>query len=368
MSDAPAGPLVVDVRIGFTSFVLEVSFDEPLAGILGLIGPSGSGKSTLLRIIAGLEDAATGTVRYEDDCWQDSVKRSFVPACQRPVGYVFQHARLFPHLNVVGNLDYAWSRRSNDGGNIAKADVVEAMGISSLLDRDVGSLSGGERQRVAIARTVLARPRLLLLDEPLASLDVGARNDILPYVETLNAHFGIPAIYVSHTVSEMARLADRVILIDNGRIDAVGSAAGILGRESLRASSLPFEPVSILDVVVTGHIEELHLTRVMHGGQVLTIPELKTTGVGESARLAVRASDVVVASGDPGKLSVRNELEGTISAIAEIPDSAFALVSIDVSGTPLKARITRHAIAELGLAVGAPVYALIKTATFDRGV
>lgn len=367
MSEPARTRLSVDVSADFAGFSLDVAFDEPLEGIIGLFGPSGSGKSTLLRIIAGLDPDARGAVKHGEDCWQDSARKVFLPVWQRPVGYVFQRARLFPHLSVEGNLDYAHLRSGRDAGSGSKQDIVDAMSIRPLLSRDVGSLSGGEMQRVAIARTLLTRPQLLLLDEPLASLDVGARNDILPYLESLNATFGIPAIFVSHAVEEVARLADRVILLENGRIDAIGSAAGILSRESLRPAAIPFEPVTILEVTVTGHIPDLHLTRVEHEGQVLTIPELEARK-GDTARLAVRAGDVVLAIGDPGKLSVRNVLEGTIDDIADIPDAAFALVAVKVGATSLKARVTRHAVAELGLAPGAPVFALIKTATFDRGL
>jgi len=367
MSDGEHVRLAVSVNVGFGEFELKVEFNEPLQGIIGLFGPSGSGKSTLLRIVAGLETEASGTVRCGQDCWQDSKGGVFVRPHRRSVGYVFQHARLFPHLSVEGNLDYADRRGATDRPSASKQDIIGAMNIDALLARDVRSLSGGERQRVAIARTLLTRPSLLLFDEPLASLDVGARNDILPYLESLNARFGIPAIYVSHAVEEMARLADRVILLNEGRIDAIGSASAILGRESLRPASLPFEPVTILAVTVTGHLEALHLTQVEHQGQVLTVPELRAEQ-GTRLRLAVRASDVVLSRGEPGRLSVRNVLDGTVTNIEGDPESAFVLVSVDVGGALLKARITQHAVLELQLEKGVRVRALIKTAIFDRGL
>ena len=367
MSEQASVSLSVDVNIEFPGFALGVAFDEPLSGVLGLFGPSGSGKSSLLRIVAGLERQAAGTVGFGDERWQDTADGTFLPAWRRPVGYVFQHARLFPHLDVDGNLDYADRRSTGAGDTLTKQDVVDALNIGALLKRTSDALSGGERQRVAIARTLLTRPQLLLLDEPLASLDVGARNDILPHLESLPSRFGIPVIFVSHSVEEMARLADRVILLDAGRIDAIDSATGILSRESLRPASLPFEPVTLLDVTVRDHIAGLQLTRVTHNGQSLTMPEIDAPA-GQRARLAVRAGDVVLASGEPGKLSVRNVLTGTVDGIDDIEGTAFALVSVDIDGTSLKARVTRHAIEELGLRTGAPVHALIKTATFDRGI
>ena len=360
--------LSVAAKRSWPGFSLDVELEETLDGIVGLFGPSGSGKSTLLRIIAGLEQPSTAEVGFGDERWQSTVDDIFIPPHQRPVGYVFQRARLFPHLTVAGNLDYAHRRGSRSDDVEAKSEIIAAMNLQSLLTRDVDALSGGEMQRVSLARTLMSGPRLLLLDEPLAALDVRAKNGILPYLENLPKRFGIPAIFVSHAVDEMARLADKVIALDNGRVEAIGSAAKILSGESLRTMTLPFEPVTILEVTVAGHMRELHLTRLMYGDQQLTVPEMSNAAEGDTARLSVRAGDVVLATASPEGLSVRNILRGTVSAVDGIPDTAFALVSVDVDGAVLKARVTHQAVSELGLHADTPVYALIKTAIFDRGV
>lgn len=242
------------------------------------------------------------------------------------------------------------------------------MRLGTLLHREVDALSGGERQRVAISRTLLTQPRLLLLDEPLAALDVGRKSEILPYIEELPRRFRIPAIYVSHAVNEMARLADTVVVLEGGRVSAVGSAAGILSREDLQLSALPFEAVTILNVTVIEHLPELHLTRVEHHGQRITVPWMHGVASGDTAKLSVRSGDVVLATHEPRGLSVRNVLAGKLIEVAPVADSAFASVSVDISGSMLKAQLTHHAVAELGLQPGMPVFALIKTASFDRGV
>ncbi|MEQ8208184.1 MAG: ATP-binding cassette domain-containing protein, partial [Woeseia sp.] len=208
--------LSIDVRKSFADFALSVTSDISLDGVTGLFGASGSGKSTLLRVIAGFEKGVAGTVRMTDKVWLDSKSGEFVPAFRRQVGYVFQDARLFEHLDVAGNLRFAENRASGRGPEFA--EVVAALDLHSLLDRAVTKLSGGERQRVALGRTLLCRPGLLLLDEPLAALDSARKQEILPYLETLRARFGIPTVYVSHAVDEIVRLADRVIVLQDGKI------------------------------------------------------------------------------------------------------------------------------------------------------
>jgi len=357
--------LSLRVKVNYPGFSLDVDREVNLSGVTGLFGPSGGGKSTLLRIIAGLERNASGQVSYGGEEWQNG--SSFLPAYRRPVGFVFQDARLFPHLSVQGNLEFS-SQRCLSNGGIRFDEVVSALGIEPLLLRHTDALSGGERQRVAIARTLLTNPRLLLLDEPLAALDVGRKREILPYIEDLPRRFGIPAIYVSHAVSEMARLADEVVVLEDGRITAVGPAAEILNREDLQSSVLPFEAVSILEVRVVEHLESLHLTRVDCHGQHITVPIMKSIRQGEKARLSVRAGDVVIATEAPRGLSVRNMLPGKLLAVTPQADSAFSVAYMDIAGATIKAQLTHHAVKELDLAPGQPVFALIKTASFDRGI
>ena len=330
----------------------------------GLFGPSGGGKSTLLRVIAGLEPTCDGRVSFDGNVWQDVT--AFLPACERPVGYVFQDARLFSHLTVEGNLLFAANRSL--GGGIALAEAVAAMGLEPLMHRSVEALSGGERQRVAIARTLLTNPQLLLLDEPLAALDVKRKREILPYIEDLPERFGIPAIYVSHSVDEIARLADNVVLLEAGRIVATGSVEKVLNRDVPQVNEMEFEAVSILRVSVVEHLPELHLLRVDHKGQTLTVPAANRATEGESLRLSIHSGDVVLSTDSPTGLSVRNVLTGTVTSIGEDSDGAFAAVGVDVDGAIIKAQLTRHAVHELKLAEGSNVYVLLKTASFDRDI
>lgn len=365
MSASDQQQLSLRVRLAYPGFTLDVDKDIQLAGVTGLFGPSGGGKSTLLRIIAGLERRAAGQVNFGDEVWQSDT--SFMPSYRRPVGYVFQDTRLFPHLTVQGNLQFALARRANDLG-VAFDEAVSSMDLQPLLHRHVDALSGGERQRVAIARTLLTNPRLLLLDEPMAALDVGRKREILPYIEALQKRFGIPAIYVSHAVNEMARLADNVIVLEGGRITAFGPAADILNREDMQLSASPFDTVTVMEVRVVEHMRALHLTRVDHQGQFITVPMMAGTTEGETARLLVRAGDVVIATEEPRGLSVRNMLIGNLLSISPLQNSAFATVSVDVGGAVIKAQLTHQAVTELGLVTGSRVIALIKAASFDRNL
>jgi molybdate transport system ATP-binding protein len=367
MPERPTPTLEIRARVAYPGFDLDLDERIDLAGVTGLFGPSGSGKSTLLRCIAGLERGSGGAVRFNGATWQESGANTFVRPWQRPVGYVFQDTRLFPHLTVTGNLQFAADRAVSDAG-IGFDEVVDVLNIKALLSRRPMSLSGGEQQRVAVARALLSQPRLLLLDEPLAALDVGHKREILPYLEALPARFGIPAIFVSHAAGEMARLADDVIVLESGRVRARGPARDILGRESLDASVVPFEPVTILDVRVARQLPELGLTRVSHADQQLTVPAVERAVEGDAIRLLIRAGDVVLATSEPRDLSVRNVLKGTVIRAAELPDSAFAIVTVETDGVHLQAQLTRHAVSELSLTPGMPVFALIKTATFDRSL
>ena len=366
MSASSDNRLAIDAQVGYASFDLEVTMELELEGVTGVFGPSGSGKSTLLRIIAGFEKDATGSIRFAGETWLDSTAATFMAAHRRPVGYVFQDARLFEHLTVDGNLQFAARRVSAGTGTISYGDVCKTFELESLLGRRVDALSGGERQRVAIARTLLAQPRLLLLDEPLAALDIGRKGDILPYLDALSSQFGIPVVYVSHAIDEIARLADRVVVLDAGRVTAIGDVADTLNRVELQSAVSRFEAVTVLETTVTEHIEELNLTRLDHRGQTIVVPSLPHLGPGETTRLYVRAGDVALATARPEGLSFRNVLAGELLDIEEDPAGAFALVSIGIDGATLRAHLTRHAIDELGLRNGTRVYALLKTASFDK--
>jgi len=351
-----------DVDIAFPQFALDVACDMPLAGITALFGASGSGKSTLLRIIAGLEKRARGVVRFGEEIWQDGRVR--VPPHRRGIGYVFQDARLFAHLSVRGNLRYA-ARRAHDGVVIHFDDVVGALDLAPLMSRRTTELSGGERQRVALGRALLARPRLMLMDEPLAALDDKRKAEILPYIERLPAAFGVPAIYVTHNMAEVTRLAERMMVLSGGRVAADGVVADVLARLDLTPETGRFEAGSVLSATVIGHDDAYQLTILDHAGQRIETPRADLA-IGTQVRLRVRARDVMLANQRPSGLSARTVLRGTLREIAEEPDTAFAETLVDTGEAALRARITRKTVSELGLAPGAPVYAIIKAVTFDR--
>ncbi len=354
--------LELDLRHALQDFELRVRTALPLDGVTGLFGPSGSGKSTLLRIIAGFE-AATGSVRLGGGVWADSEAGVFLPPHRRAAGYVFQDARLFPHLDVAGNLGYA--RRRAAAGGPGWDEVVAALELGPLLARGVERLSGGETQRVALARTLLSGTELLLLDEPLASLDTGRKAEILPYLESLVARFGIPVVYVSHAVDEIVRLADRVIVLEAGRVRAAGSTVRVFNELAAPIAAPVFDTPSVLEARVLRQLPELHLTELDCHGQTLTVPQLAGRKRGETLRLRVRAGDVALATLRPSKLSFRNVLAGRLETVTELADSAFAIAVVDVGGTRLRSSVTRQAVAELGLEPGMEIFALLKTAAFD---
>jgi len=355
--------LVCDVDIAFSDFTLDVDCALPLDGVTALFGASGSGKSTVLRILSGLEKRARGVVRFGGEVWQDGNGRR-VPPHRRGTGYVFQDARLFAHLSVAGNLRYS-ARRAGDGCAIQFDDVVESLDLGPLLNRRSGELSGGERQRVALGRALLARPRLMLMDEPLASLDEKRKADILPYIERLPGVFRVPTIYVTHNIAEVTRLADRILVLSDGRVAADGPVADVLARLDLSPETGRFEAGAVLTARVIGHDDAYQLTMLDHAGQQIEAPRADLA-IGAQVRLRLRARDVMLATQRPSGISARNVLRGTISEIVEEADTAYAETLVDIGAASLRARITRKTVAELGLAPGAPVYAIIKAISFDR--
>jgi len=350
------------------TFRLDVEFVAPLRGITALFGPSGCGKTTILRCLAGLR-RMPGRLSVSGKTWQDDSSDVFLHPYQRSVGYVFQEPSLFPHLSVRDNLMYGWLRSPRAGSHPALdfSEVVELMGLASLLDRSPSALSGGERQRVAIARALLAQPQLLLMDEPLAGLDQVAKEEILLYIETLHEKLSVPVLYVSHDLREVARLADSMLVLSAGRKVCDGPVQEILERLDLDPGDGESETGVILEARVSAHDPEFRMTRLDHHGQRIVIPGIDLA-VGEYIRLRIRARDVALAVAKPSAISVRNILEGTVLDAAQDPDTAFAEVLVDVGGGRLRARITREALQELGLVAGSPVYALIKSISFDRPV
>ena len=355
--------LAVERRL--PSLTLAVTEDLALDGITALFGPSGSGKTTLLRIIAGLDRDATGRVALGDDVWQDDARGAFVPPHKRGVGYVFQDARLFSHLSVAENLRYAERRSRTQRLRIDFDDVVAALDLAPLLDRRPAGLSGGEKQRVAIGRTLLTRPRLLLMDEPLAALDAKRKAAILPYVERLPEAFGVPIIYVTHAIAEATQISARMVLLSGGQVSATGSVTEVMERLDLYPMTGRFEAGAVLTTQVAAHDPSFMLTNLDLAGQRIVIPALDLP-LGTEVRLRIRARDVTLATEKPSRISIRNILSGTVAEVAEEADTAYAEVLVDLGGAHIRARLTRHAVADLALAPGRPVFALIKSVAIDR--
>ena len=345
------------------NFRLQVAFQFPTSGITALFGPSGSGKTTILRCIAGLQ-RLPGRLLVDGETWQDDARGVFRKPHRRRLGYVFQEASLFPHLSVRGNLLYG-ARRAGVEQVLTFAAVVEMLGLGLLLERAPAALSGGERQRVAVGRALLSQPRLLLLDEPLSALDQGAREEIVAYFEVLHRELSIPMLYVSHDLAEVSRLSDHLVVLAAGAKLAAGPVRPILERLDLYPTAERFEAGVVLDARVAAHDARYHLSRLRHGRQVITVP-LLDAAVGEPVRLRIRARDVALSTRRPRAISIRNVLPGTVVAIREQPDSAYAEALVDIGGGRLRARITREAAADLALRTGKRVFALVKSISFER--
>jgi molybdate transport system ATP-binding protein len=353
----------IDIVQQLGAFRLDVRFSAE-APIVGLFGPSGSGKTSVINAIAGISTPADGHIRINGTDLYDSKASVNVAIEQRRVGYVFQDPLLFPHLSVEANLLYGHHRRQRTERFVEPPRVIELLGLGSLLQRKPRLLSGGEKQRVAIGRALLAQPRILLMDEPLAALDVARKAEILDYVERLRDEFHIPIVYVSHSAAEIARLADAVVVIEQGKCAAVGDAESILGRLELKQQIDRYEAASLLDAVVTAHDSRDQLTTLTFDGGELLVPTLDAA-LGERVRARVRARDVSIALTRPADISVLNILPGRVAAVAEA-SGAVVDIHIEVGGTNLIARITRRSAQHLGIRAGLEIYALIKAVSLGQ--
>ncbi len=355
--------LAVDIAHRQGSFLLETRF-ESVGRLTALFGPSGSGKSSLINIIAGLARPERGRVAVDGRVLVDTEKRVFVPGHKRRVGLVFQDARLFPHMSVAANLRYG-RFFTPAAERYAEMDaVVDLLGIGHLLDRRPSGLSGGEKQRVAIGRALLASPKLLLMDEPLASLDEARKAEIVPYVERLRDETKIPIVYVSHSVAEVARLASEVVVLSAGKVTASGPTAAILQRLDLLPDEERGEGGALLETVVARHDAEFAMTVLASAAGEIRVPRLDVA-VGAPVRLRIRARDVMVATERPRGLSALNVLPGRVVSVAA-DDGASVDVRLDCGGAALVARITRQSRQALGLEPGGAVFAVVKTVSFDR--
>jgi len=363
MSDSK---LHLSAEIALDAFTLAVDEQISLAGVTAIFGASGSGKTSLLNLVAGFLRPDRGELRFGDEIWARAHPRVWVPPHRRPVGTVFQDAQLFPHLSVRGNLDYAERRADQDLLGHTQSAIVDAMALQELLDRPVQTLSGGERQRVAIARTLLTRPRLLLLDEPLSALDGARKAELLPFLDTLKTEFALPTLYVSHDVDEVSRIADRVIMLDAGQVIARGRTDEVLSRFGLEAGRNPYEDASILQGVIDQHAGRDDLLAVRIGEATIWLAADIDLPTGADVALNIPARDVSLALERPTGISIQNMLAAEIASIDPTKRPAFLSVHLTVGDQALRATVTRKAVSDLELAPGRSVFALIKSATFHH--
>ncbi|MEN8108988.1 MAG: molybdenum ABC transporter ATP-binding protein [Pseudomonadota bacterium] len=343
-------------RIDRGDFMLDAELSVPAEGITALFGPSGCGKTTLLRAIAGLEHHRGGFLQVGDMTWQEGER--FVPPHRRPLGYVFQEASLFDHLTVRGNLEYGVKRVPKAERKVSMEQAIELLGIGHLLERRPDTLSGGERQRVAIARALAVSPRLLLMDEPLAALDLNRKREILPYIESLHNELDIPAIYVSHSPGEVARLADHLVMLEAGRVVATGAIQDMLTRLDLPLAH-GSDAEALIEATVAGHDDEYELTYLDFAGGRFTVTRKDLT-VGSNVRLRVAARDVSLTLEHQSGTSILNIFPATVE---EITDEGPAQVTVRLllGSVPMLARVTRKSASVLDLKPGKLVYAQAKS-------
>jgi molybdate transport system ATP-binding protein len=326
-----------------------------------LFGRSGSGKSTVVSVVAGLLRPMEGRVALDDVVLADSAAGLFLPPERRRIGMVFQDARLFPHMSVATNLRYGMRRASH--GAIRFDDVVDLLAIGGLLNRRPRTLSGGERQRVAIGRALLAQPHLLAMDEPLASLDGQHKAEILPYLARLGPALGLPILYVTHALDEVARLADTLVLIDGGHVQASGPLDAVLTRGDLPLAERD-DAAAVLSARVVAHDPARRLTTLQAAGREFLAP-LLSMPEGGAVRLRIPAREVILATARPPATSVHNAVAGTVRAVIDDPVRHAALVEVSLDGSALLARITPDAVEQLSLAPGKPVLALVKSVALE---
>lgn len=342
------------------AFRLEAAFRFDAPGVTALFGHSGAGKSSIIHAIAGLVRPDEGRITVDGETLLDTAKDIFVPAHQRRMGVMFQDARLFPHMNVEANLLFGARRAKEKVGKSETDGVVTLLGLEKLLERKPRTLSGGERSRVALGRALLMRPRALLLDEPLAALDAARKNEILPYLERVRDEAKIPILYVSHSMDEVARLADRVIVLHDGKVMAEGSLFDVTSNLDLIGGGAQL-PGSILEAIVARHDETHALTELRVSHETLVVPALKQA-IGERVRVRIDAADVMLALARPEGISANNVLAAIIAEV-RAGEGPYEDVLLNVGDARLTARITRRSAERLKLAAGQEIFAVIKSVT-----
>lgn len=363
---SPVVEVCVEHRLG--QFDLKASFASE-GRLTALFGRSGSGKTSLVNVVGGLIAPRRGRIVVDGQVLLDTDRGVFLPKHRRRIGYVFQEARLFPHLTVRQNLLYGrwFSGRRAAGTDSLAGDldsVLDLLGIGHLLERGPAALSGGEKQRVAIGRALLARPRLLLMDEPLASLDEARKAEILPYIERLRDEAGVPIIYVSHAMAEVARLATTLVTLDRGVVTACGPTAQVMSRLGAVGLTGAAEAGSIIEGEVAGHDDAFGLTRLSTRAGMLQIARSRAA-IGAHLRVRILASDVLISLREPVDVSALNILPGTIVEIGPRGEGAGVELRLDCGGETLLARVTAKSASQLGLQPGSAIFAVIKSVSID---
>ena len=360
--------LKIDIGRQLGAFRLQTSFEAPARGATVVFGPSGAGKSALLAVIAGLQRPDRGKIEIFGESLFDSERGIDVAAEDRRIGFVFQEARLFPHMPVRANLEYGRRRRRDAAAHATFDDIVALLGIAGLLERKPGALSGGEKQRVAIGRALLSNPRLLLLDEPLAALDDPRKAEILPFLERLRDEVGVPMLYVTHAMEEVTRIADHLVLLDHGRVAAAGRPEELMSRLDLPLLIDRADAGTVLIGRIAGHDAERGVTSIAvghadSGGAEFLLSHVELP-VGHVVRLRVLARDVAVATKRPEELSVQNVLAGRLTELVEQPNQRCLLriaVGSDTGAAALLALLTADSARRLHLRPGQEVFALVKS-------
>ncbi len=356
--------LEVSVRRSLESFTLDMELACEASGVIALFGRSGAGKTSLANMLAGLLKPDSGRIVVRDQVLFDSARGIDLPPEARRLGYVFQEGRLFPHLKVRSNLTYGYRRVPGGERHVEPEQIVELLDLGPLMNRRPRDLSGGEKQRVALGRALLAHPRLLIMDEPLAALDQARREDVLPFIERLGEELDIPIVYISHAMEEVMRLAETLVLISDGRVAAVGSVPALTSRLDLRPLTGRYEAGSVLDARVVDHDETFALTHLAFASGTLRVPRLDLAP-GTELRVRIRARDVALARQAPEATSVLNVFPGVVK---EVSADAGPLVDVllDLGGTPLWARITAKSRHDLAIEPGTRLHALVKAVAIDR--
>ncbi len=357
--------LHLKIKMSRPVFELDLDLQLPGLGITAIFGPSGSGKTTLLRAVAGLEKNQVGRIQIGSHVWQDTQQGIDLPTWQRPLGYVFQESSLLPHLNVTDNLNFGLKRAEKSSGN-AQSDAamalkasIELLGIGSLLQRMPDQLSGGERQRVAIARAIAMKPKLLLMDEPLASLDAARRQEIFPWLTKLRDELKMPMLYVTHSTEELTRLADHLVVLDQGQVKAQGPVGSVL-TQVVNPVVVGEDAGALIEGCIGAVDTQWHLSRVDFEGGCVWMRDAGLP-VGKAVRIRILARDVSLATTEPQNTSIQNQLRGHIQSITPDVHPSQVMVVLKCGAEEVLARVTKRAVDELSLQVGQPVWAQVKS-------